>query len=329
MNFIQTAKTNIEDNGGDWTDFFVTYKDHIEVQANGGTLVPRELGEFNQGLADAMPDASPAVIAATQAQVSTEVDSVDVSVNVDALQAEIDAAEAVNDTQQTQINQNISDIESIETVNDDQGTSILANTESITDNATADAASDAAQQAEDDQQQLEIDENLVRANKIIFQVSGQWLLDPNEQNGWGVIGVYDNTNSQDLGNVGAEINRLAGGISFPFDVRIDRLQLWHQNSNNSAQAWGWVMTRQQKVAGSNTRTNTVVFDEVADNAGVAPRNYLSTANQLTDIDTSELPNNVLPAGHILNLAIAAPTAVTTNYYARVMSGFLELTRVNN
>ena len=37
---------------------------------------------------------------------------------------------------------------------------------------------------------------------IIFPLSGQWLLDPNEMNGWGVLGPYDNSNTQDLGNVG-------------------------------------------------------------------------------------------------------------------------------
>jgi len=327
--FIETLKTNTEAQGGNWTDLLVDRKDEIEILAKGGVLNTQQQAELDASIAVEMPNATPAEITAVQSQVMTEAAAVDVSVNVDALQAEIDAAEAVNDTQQTQINQNISDIESIETVNDDQGTSIQANNDAIQANSTQDAADNAAQQVEDDAQQVEIDENLERANKIIYPVSGQWLLDPNEQNGWGVIGPGDNTNSQDLGNVGAEINRLAGGISFPFDVRIDRFMAWHQNSNNSAQAWGWVVTRQQKTPASNARTNTVVLDEVADNAGVGPRDYLNTQNQQTDIDLSELPNNILPAGDVLNLSVAAPTAVTTNYYVRMMSGYLELTRVNN
>lgn len=168
-----------------------------------------------------------------------------------------------------------------------------------------------------------------RANTIIEKIGGQLLFDPNEINGWGVVGPIDDTNAQDLGDVGAaNLSRLAGGISYPFDVRIERFYAWHQNNNADAQAWGWVLAKQEKQSNSNTVATDYVLDEVADNAGVGPRDYSSTVTQLTDIDLSSATNNVIPAGEVLTLGAAAPTAVTTNRYVRVMSGYLHFTRVS-
>lgn len=68
-------------------------------------------------------------------------------------------------------------------------------------------------------------------------IGGQYLLDPNEINGLGQLGFTDNTNSLDLGNVGAaNLNRNTGGFCFPFDVKIKRLYVWHKNSNADAEA---------------------------------------------------------------------------------------------
>jgi len=159
---------------------------------------------------------------------------------------------------------------------------------------------------------------------IIIPFGGQFLLDPNEVNGWGVIGMHDNTNSQDLGNVGAaNLSRIAGGFVAPFDIKVTRLMAWHQNNNGAAQAWGWVMAKQAKTAGSNDRVTTYILDEVADNAGTGPRNYLNTTNQKTDI---AIPDAEVAEGETLILGVAAPTAVTTNRYVRVMSGSIVIRR---
>jgi len=160
---------------------------------------------------------------------------------------------------------------------------------------------------------------------IHFPLGGQFLLDPNEYNGWGILGPYDNTNSQDLGNVGAVPNRLAGGLVYPFDVKVKRLYAWHYNNNADAQAWGWKLLRQVKTPNSNTVSSVNIMAEVADNGGVGPRDYGNTRNQITDIDLSA--SATVPAGEIIVLGVEAPTAVTTNRYVRVMSGYLELERV--
>lgn len=158
-----------------------------------------------------------------------------------------------------------------------------------------------------------------------FTLSGQWLLDPNEINGWGVTGPYDPTNSQDLGNVGAaNLAWTAGGVMFPFDVNLLRFRCIHRNNNAENQAWGWVLAHIAKVVGgTNAGATSYILDEVADNGGVGPRDYLATSQQLTDIDLTALPNTAsVPAGNLINVAVASPTAVATNRYVQVLGGYL-------
>lgn len=156
---------------------------------------------------------------------------------------------------------------------------------------------------------------------IFYHFGGQYLLDPNEFNGWGILGPSDNTNSQDLGNVGiVNPSRTSGGISYPFDVELVNFTANHQNSNATAEAWGWRIGRQVKNPGTNTVTWTDILDEVGDNGGVGPRNYLNTTNQETDIDFT---GEVIPAGEIIVLGVESPTAIATNYYVRCMQARLE------
>ena len=161
----------------------------------------------------------------------------------------------------------------------------------------------------------------------IYPLGGQFLLDPNEFNGWGNNGPIDNSNTQDLGNVAvANPNRNAGGISFPWDVDLLGFFAWHRNSNGAAEAWGWRIGMQTKNAGSNTVSWVDVISEVADNGGVGPRNYSNNQNQQTSIDLSVLTNNVLTAGDVLVLGVEAPTANTTNYFVQIHSGYLHFRR---
>ena len=164
---------------------------------------------------------------------------------------------------------------------------------------------------------------------FIWTLGGQYLLDPNEMNGWRERGAFDDTFSTDLDNVG-DTNpiRLSGGLCFPFDVKIKRFFAWHRISNSTAEAWGWVIYQQQKTNNSTSVTSQFILDEVGDNGGAGPNDYNNTNNQLTDIDLSEAANNVLLAGDVLTLGVAAPTAQTTNRYVQVMSGYLEFERIN-
>lgn len=170
-------------------------------------------------------------------------------------------------------------------------------------------------------------QKIVELNTIIFPIGGQFLLDPNEFNAWGVLGPYDNVNSQDLGNVGAAPNRLAGGICFPFDVQMEQFYAWHQNNNAGILPWGWRIVSQEKTGGSNAVTTTDILREVTGTGatGIAPRDYQNTSNQLTDVDLTGSP--IVPAGHVIGLGVESPTAVNTNRYVRVMSGFFKLRRV--
>lgn len=174
---------------------------------------------------------------------------------------------------------------------------------------------------------------VTRYNTEVIRLAGQFLLDPNEVNGWGQIGWQDNTNSQDLGDVGATtFNRLTGGLIFPYDVKVKSFFVHHYNSNAAALAWGWVMGTQTKTGGSNTVTTDFILDESSVRSGVnngaGLRNYLNTTTQETSLDLSSDPNNLVEAGEVLFLGVGAPTAVGTNYYVRVMSGYIEVERVD-
>lgn len=169
---------------------------------------------------------------------------------------------------------------------------------------------------------------LLNPQTIIQQIGGQYLLDPNEYNGWGITGFTDDTNNQDLGNVGSNnLNRVSGGLTYPFDVRIKSFKAYHYNSNVAALPWGWFLARIARNANSNTVTTTWMLDEAFDrgNGQFNLRNYLNNRNQTTELSNFE--NNIVPAGEIIILGVGAPTAVTTNYYVRVSSGYLEIERV--
>lgn len=165
----------------------------------------------------------------------------------------------------------------------------------------------------------------VSGGSITQQFSGRFLLDPNEVNGFGQGGFTDETLSRDLGNAdAASLSRLGGGFMFPHDVNLKSFKAWHRNSNNAAQAWGWVIAVLSKTDASNTQVTTYVVHETQENSNVGTRDYLNTQTQLTELDLSTLPNNAVSAGDVICIGVAAPTANTTNYYVEVMSGYVEV-----
>ena len=155
-------------------------------------------------------------------------------------------------------------------------------------------------------------------NTIFQQVSGQFLLDPNEFNAWGTTGFVDNSNTQDIGNVGAGMTAQVGGLCYPMDVTLKRFYCWHRNSNGAALPWGWRIARQEKNENSTTRTDTDILRECVgtDATAVAPRDYQNASMQLTDVTI----DHVIPAGQTIVLGVESPTAVTTNYYVQMFGG---------
>ena len=159
------------------------------------------------------------------------------------------------------------------------------------------------------------------SSEFIFPLGGQFLLDPNEMNGWGVQGPYDDVISNDWGNVGDTTpTRLVGGLVYPFDVKIKQFYAWHRNSNAAVHAWGWILLRQTKTEDTLDQSSVFILDEVGSGS---LRDYGNNRNQLTNISL----DHTIPAGETLGLAVAAPTAVATNYYVQVMSGYFLLERI--
>ena len=162
------------------------------------------------------------------------------------------------------------------------------------------------------------------------QLGNRFLLDPNEMTGIGLLGPYDNTHSQDLGNVGSvSLTRTTGGFEYPFDVRLKRFRIWHSNSNADAEAWGWFIARAQKVDDSTAvLATTYILDEVADSGGAGPRDYGNTRTFMTDIEIPDTPEAVIPAGETITMGVSAPTANNTNYYVNCHGGYFLFERLD-
>lgn len=164
----------------------------------------------------------------------------------------------------------------------------------------------------------------VNSNQFLFPLGGQWLLDPNEVNGWGIIGPYDDTNTQDLGNVDQQQNEFSGGLVFPWGVRLLTFFAWYRISSSAAFPWGWRIIHQEKFVNSIDQTNFVLLDEVAANGGVGPRDEPTSRPHTTDIDFTQgglVVPEIIPANNTVNLSVVSPTAEATNRFVQVMSGY--------
>jgi len=172
-----------------------------------------------------------------------------------------------------------------------------------------------------------IDE-VLKLERGYFDFGGQFLLDPNEFNGWGTIGVHDNTNTQDLGNINTTPSAIAGGFSRPFPFRVTQIFGWiRENNTTIVDAWGFRMFRQTKTDNSSVRTSIDILNEVADNGGVGPRDYANTNPQRFSLDLSNVPNNIVQPEEVLGFGVESPDAIATNRFIQFMTGWIEYERV--
>ncbi len=162
----------------------------------------------------------------------------------------------------------------------------------------------------------------------VEQFSGQFLLDPNEFNGWGALWQNDETVTTDLWNVWAAVTWVSWGFSFPFDIQPKRLTARHRNNNAIIHAWGWRINGQIKTDNSSARTDIEILREVVwtGATGIAPRDYGNTLMQRTDVDLSSSP--IIPAWAVISIWMEAPTADWTNRYVQVPSGNFVYDRVS-
>jgi len=162
--------------------------------------------------------------------------------------------------------------------------------------------------------------------KDIFHLGGQFLLDPNERNTFGILGVIDPTNTQDVGNSSATtIAYTAGGISYPWDTKLTRFRAWYRVNNVDSEAFGFFIAHTQKVENSTANQPfTALLDEVADNGGVGPREPTNTRMYLVDIP---LTGATIPAHETITFGVDSPTAIATNRYVQIADGYLLFERV--
>jgi len=143
-------------------------------------------------------------------------------------------------------------------------------------------------------------------NDLVYPVSGQWALQNNEVNGWGLLGPYDNTNSQDLGNYTNYLSlnpQQLGGFRFPFDVDFIELDIIYRINNNNTQDWKWLIYTQEKTIASTTRSTELIYD--------GPLGIIATPTQYqqTTITAADLTLAYLPAGQFFCLAAGTPSQV--------------------
>lgn len=164
-----------------------------------------------------------------------------------------------------------------------------------------------------------------KAELIHIPIAGQWAAQNNEVNGWGIIGIYNNTNSQDYGDYSAGTaginNAQIGGISFDFPVRFRKFNAIHRNNSALTNPWGWEIYSQEKTPASLTRVTTPLYDERA-----SLRDYGNNQYQETTILGSQLTSNVLAAGHILTLAVATPSQ-TASRNIQLYTGYMLFERL--
>lgn len=163
--------------------------------------------------------------------------------------------------------------------------------------------------------------------QLIIPVSGGFALENNQISTWGQLGTFDERMDFNMGTSqgGASLSRLAGGYMFPFAVEFIGFEAWVRNNSGSAAGWGFVFGKQTKEDGTANRTNTVFLNEVTANAGVAPRNYADTDNNLVSLDWSGAPFS-LAAGEIFWIGVDSPSQ-PASYYAEIMAGYLTANRV--
>jgi len=168
--------------------------------------------------------------------------------------------------------------------------------------------------------------NLVR--EIPIQISGQFLLDPNETNTWGVIGFVDQSNTFDAGNADAtSLSYNVGGLCFPFPVEVLSLTMVHRVNNSGANPFGFVLGYQTHTYGTNDSQETFIIHEVNGNGGVGPREYGDVWPRLFSEETKGMANAIIPANAEIFLGVSSPTADTTNRYVQVSGGCLLVRRV--
>lgn len=173
----------------------------------------------------------------------------------------------------------------------------------------------------------------VKEGLIVRDVWGNFLMDPNEYNGWGDYGIIDVALTQKLGSIGdANLSQYCGGFSFPFDVRLVEMFIKHRDTNSAAGQWGWAVasTTPANDSSSSLPANWVLDEVQEENdapVGQGPRDYNSTKQFITDLSFDE-SSPVIPARDTITLMVGCGIGnPTTNYYVRVQSGYMAFERV--
>lgn len=179
------------------------------------------------------------------------------------------------------------------------------------------------------------------------QIGGGFNLDnqANDLTGWSTRGLFDDNQTGDLGSFDAAGDPVfsttrIGGIMLPHAVSLERLGMVFDQSadNTGVTGWGWVLSWHTPIIGSSSYASTVVLNErkTGVSAGLDAawagtdgdlREYDGN-NHRADIGLSGLPDNVVPAGSIINLAVGQIGTGSSNArYVYVHAGFLEVAPV--
>lgn len=170
------------------------------------------------------------------------------------------------------------------------------------------------------------------SNEVERVIAGQFQATGGAIKGWGAGGTVDETAFQSLGLVGdANINSIAGGFVFPYDVTIKSVTLKHRNNSNGVGEWGWLFYSFEQTDDSSTITTEFLRDESTARAGVpgpALRDYNDNDWHTTTLTAADFKTYTIPAGHVVGLAVSYPTSADSDGTVDVKAGVIVFEKAN-
>ena len=156
------------------------------------------------------------------------------------------------------------------------------------------------------------------SQEIILPIGGQWGIQNNEVNAWGVLGFVDNNNTQDVGNYTNKntLNSVNfGGYTLPYDAYVVDAHIKFRVNNADVIGFTWMLYEQDKVVGGANPT-TLKYES----ALITPGN---NSDQEHNFTAADMVNNNFAAKNVISLAVGCPTQ-GINRNAQVYGGYVRL-----
>ena len=165
---------------------------------------------------------------------------------------------------------------------------------------------------------------------IVTQLTGSFLLDPNEVNSFGQFGLGDETATVDVGNIGTPtFPQQSSGFSFPMDVTIDGLSVdYRQDAATVVDPWGFVIATGAPDLAGNPIALTYLLDDL-NGVGAPAASRLEADTNVRRFGWTPDTAVTLAAGDVLFFGVAADPATNQGNNDRIdiVRGWVQVTPV--